>query len=216
MADDQLLQLVVLLKRQYVLTEHLIKKGQAQLHDFENAVSENVQSVEHVLDVLNFAFALIDNLVKYQKIARSIPTLNQKSSEFRALIYSLGELTEIRNQHQHINRHALNKFTGPLLGAVSWVVDSANYIASFNDIGRERSVPSMVFDIEEKSFTLKFCYVFGEKYHDLQKAVEGMRNFNTYLDTTVVVSAEGAKFNGNEHYLAMRLNFILPKISMPS
>jgi hypothetical protein len=211
-ADDQLLQFVVLLKRQYLLTEHSIKRGQSQQREFENAVKSDAQTVEHVLDVMNFAFSLIDNLVKYQKIARSIPKLNQKSKEFRTLISSLGEITEIRNQHQHINRHALNKFTGPLLGSVSWVNDGANFIASFNDVGRQRSVPGMVFDIEKNSFTHNFCYVFGEVYHDLQKAIDGMRSFNVYLDKTVIVSAGGVPFSGDEHFLAMRAQFILPEI----
>jgi hypothetical protein len=207
--DDQLIQSVVLLKRQSLLTEHLIIRGRAVMEEFQDAVTQQKQSVEHVLDVLNFAFSLIDNLVKYQKIARSIPRLNQKSPEYRVLISSLGELTEIRNQHQHINRSILNNFTGPLLGTVSWAVGNANYTASFNDIGRERSVPGMAFDTQENRFVLEFCYVFGEKYHDLQKAINGMRNFNSYLDQTVVVSIDGALFKAEENYLAMCAKFIL-------
>ncbi len=200
--DDQLIQCVVLLKRQSLLTEHLVKKGQAVMQEFQDAIAGQKQSVEHVLDVLNFAFALIDSLVKYQKIARSVPRLSQKSPEYRSLISSLGELTEIRNQHQHINRYLLNNFTGPLIGTVSWVVDAVNYSASFNDIGRERSVPGMVFDIKENRFVLEFCYIFGDKYHDLQKAITGMRDFHTYIDSTMIVAVDGIVFNGNEHYLA--------------
>jgi hypothetical protein len=208
--DDQLIQTVVLLKRQFLLTEHLLKRGRKALEDFQDAVSAQRQSVEHVLDVLNFAFALIDNLVRYQKIARSIPRINQKSPEFRALISSLGELTDIRNQHQHINRNIMNNFSGPLLGTVSWTDANANYFASFNDVGRQRSVPGMVFDTQENRFVLQFCYIFGDKYHDLQRAIEGMQSFNAYLDKRVVISLDGARFSADEHYMAGCATFILP------
>ena len=197
-----MVQSVVLLKRQALLTEHLVKRGSSVLQDFQNAIAANVQTIEHVLDVMNYAFALVDSLVKYQKIARSVPRLNQKSQECRALIFSIGELTEIRNQHQHINRSVLNNFTGPLLGAVSWVSDNVTYTASFNDIGRDRSVPGIIFDTVENRYLHKFCYIFGEKYHDLEKAINGLRNFEAYIAKTFSVSIGEVPFRADQHYLA--------------
>lgn len=66
--DAKLGQAVVLLSRQYLLTDHLIETRGQVLREFERAIEEKRQALDHVLDVYNYVFALIDHLVRYEKI----------------------------------------------------------------------------------------------------------------------------------------------------
>ncbi len=88
--DKRLVQAVVLLNRQYLLTDHLIDTQRPLLQGFEHAIDEGQQTLNHVLDVYNYVFGLIDHLVRYQKIAMSLPRLNQTSAEHRALNLAMG------------------------------------------------------------------------------------------------------------------------------
>jgi hypothetical protein len=205
--DERLLQSVVLLKRQYLLTRHLIESRSGALREFEIAVTAGQQQVNHVIEVYNFAFALIDHLVRYQKIAHSIPKLNQKNNNFRSLNAAMGELKEVRNQHQHLSNHIINNFTGPLLGSVSWASEQNNFIAAFQDIGRQRSFPGIAFDTHLGKFTHEFCYVYGEKYYDLKKAITGLHEFNEYIDSNVFVEADGKPFKPEDLFVALRMQF---------
>lgn len=66
--DSRLIQTVILLDRQYALLEHLIGTKNHVLKDFELAVEKGEQTLEHVLDVYNYVFALIDHLERYRKL----------------------------------------------------------------------------------------------------------------------------------------------------
>lgn len=106
--DAKLAQGVVLLNRQYLLMEHLIETRGRVLREFEHAIEEKRQTLDHVLDVYNYVFALIDHLVRYEKIAFVLPRLNQKTAEYRALGDAMGQIKDIRNQLQHINNDIEN------------------------------------------------------------------------------------------------------------
>jgi hypothetical protein len=210
--DSLLIQSVVLLDRQYLLTQHLIDTQGIALQEFEDAISSGQQNISHVLDVYNYAFALIDHLVRYQKIAFSIPRLSQKTPEYRALNDSMAELKDMRNQHQHINNDIENSYTGPLLGSVSWVSGSKQYTAGFHDIGRERSMPGMILDTRTGTFVREFCYVYNEKYHDLKKAILGMHTFNQYINALVKITIDGKPYDPKDHFVAFCVEF---KITIP-
>ena len=205
-----LLQSVTLLRRQKLLTEYLINSSGSSLERFQTALTEQKLSTGHVLDVLNYAFGLIDNLVRFQKIAGKIPQLSQKSAECKALASGMGNLKKIRNQHQHIIEHLLNEFSGPLLGALSWVAGTKNYLASFQDIGRERSIPTMIFDTHEKRFTQEFCYVYGEKYYDLKKAIDAMHQFSNFIESSVQIQLNGQKINPDDMIIAICVELKFP------
>lgn len=83
--DNKLIQAVVLLDRQFLLTDYLIESKKITLKEFEQALAEKRQSISQVLSVYNYIFALIDNLVRYQKIASVIPRLSQKKKNFKIL-----------------------------------------------------------------------------------------------------------------------------------
>lgn|GEM_PF-2905191 len=210
--DSLLLQAAVLLDRQYVLIERLISTQNQALQDFENALLRKEQALNHVLDVYNYVFALTDHLVRYQKIAYSIPKLNQKSKEYRALNESMGDLKEVRNQIQHVNNDIENDYTGPLLGSVCWVSGSRQYVAAFHDLGRERSVPSIVLDTHTGKFIQEFCFVYNDKYYDLNKAIEGIRTFNQYIASIVKIQVGGKDYDNKDHFAAFCLEFQLTKL----
>ena len=209
--DELLLQSTILLHRQALLTENLIKSGGQICIEFQHAVAENRQSVENVLNVLNYAFGLIDNLVRFQKIAGSIPRLNQKSPEYRLFSNGMGKLKDARNNHQHINNELINSFSGPLLGSVSWTDGSKCYTACLHDIGRERSMPGLIYDTIERKFTSEFCYIFGEKYHDLQKAIVSMRDYINYIERIVQIRLNKSPIIISDHYLVISVEFDLSK-----
>jgi hypothetical protein len=200
--EELLLQSTILLKRQGLLTENVVMNGEMTLQNFENAVHKQSQNLDHVLDVLNYAFGLIDNLVRFQKIAGSIPKINQKSAEYRSFTAGMGNLKDVRNNHQHVNNDIVKNFTGPLLGSVSWSSTNRSYTACLHDIGRERTLPGLIFDTQEKKFTSRFCYIFGESYHNLDKAITSMREFTEFINSIVKIEISGLPFSVRDHFMA--------------
>lgn len=201
--DSNLIHAVILLERQFLLIEHVVQNQGGALEHFEHAIAEGQQGLEHVLAVYNYVFALIDHLVRYQKIAHSLPRLSKKDPAYRALDDAMGKLKDIRNQLQHINNDIENEFSGPLLGAVCWASEQKHFFATFHDLGRERSSPGLVFDTSTGSFTQKFCCVYNGEYHDLGHAIEGVRNFNQFVSSTVNISVDGEPYDPKNHYAAM-------------
>jgi len=198
---------VVLLDRQYLLTCHLIKTRASVLTEFEQAINAKEQSLKHVLDAFNYVFALIDNLVRYQKIASSLPILSQKRAECRALDSAMGALKDVRNQLQHINNDIDNEYSGPLLGAVCWVSDTSQFIASFHDVSRPRSTPGIVFDTQKGQYVHEFVYVYNEVYHDLGKAIAGMHAFQSFVKQSFKVQMDGKPYDPNNHFVAACVSF---------
>lgn len=211
--ESLLLQTVVLLNRQYLLTERLIEVESPLLKTLEVAVEEKEEkNLNHVLDVYNYIFALIDHLVRYRKIAFVLPYVSQKSQEFRSLDAAIGQLKDIRDQFQHINNDIENSFTGPLLGAVCWVSNDKQFLVSFHDIGRSRSSPGIVLDTYTGKYLHEFCYIYNEKYYDLRKAIDGVRVFNRYISSLVNIQIDGKDYNPNEHFVVMGMSFQIPPV----
>lgn len=208
--DATLAQAVVLLNRQYLLTSHLIETSGHVLLDFEQAIDEQRPSLSYVLDVYNYVFALVDHLIRYEKIAFSLPRLNQKSAEYRALSLAMGTLRDIRNQFQHINNDIENNYTGPLLGAVCWISGQRQLIASFPDIGRSRTFPGIVFDFQTGQYFQSFCYIYNETYYDLGRAIEGMQIFDHFVSSKVRIEVDGKLYETKDHFIALRTEFRHP------
>ena len=207
--DQRLAQTVVLLQRQFLLTEHAIQAGTASLMEFEGAIGSGYQSIRNVFSVFNYAFSLVDHLVRYRKIASVLPRINQKGAEFRAVESALQPLTQVRNQFQHINNLIENQNSGPLLGSVCWHSSTSQFVASFNDIGRQRSVPLVWLDTLTGKFGLHFCYIYNESYYDLDKAIKGMRDFQQFINGYCAVQIDGKEFVQEEHFTAMKIDFKL-------
>jgi hypothetical protein len=205
--DARLIQAVVLLSRQYLLTEHLIETRSGVLREFESAIDEKRQGLGHVLDVYNYAFALIDHLVRYEKVAFALPRFNQRSDEYRALDTAMGTLKDIRNQLQHINNQIENDNTGPLLGAICWISGQRQFIASFHDIGRSRTSPGIILDTQTGRYLQEFCYVYNDAYHDLGRAIEGMRTFNAFVNSQVRIELAGKPYDPKDHFVAICIEF---------
>lgn len=199
---------VVLLDRQYLLTCHLIQTRASVLTEFEQAIKASEQSLKHVLEVFNYVFALIDNLVRYQKIAAALPLLSQKRAECRALDSAMGALKDVRNQLQHINNDIENDYSGPLLGAVCWVSDTLQFIASFLDVSRPRSTPGIILDTQKGQYVHEFVYVYNEIYHDLGKAISGMHAFQTFVRQSFSVQTDGKPYDPNSHFVAACVSFV--------
>ncbi len=75
-------------------------------------------------------------------------------------------------------------------------------MASFQDIGRERTSPGLAFNPYTGTHAQGFCYVYNEIYHDLGKAIEGMRAFDEYVNATVHVQIDGKPYDANKHFIA--------------
>ncbi len=203
--DTKLIQVAILLDRQHLLIERLIKNSNFVLHEFEKAEKT---TLDHVLDVYNYVFALIDHLVRYQKIASTLPRFSKKSAEYRSFNTSMGELKDIRNQFQHINNDVENNYTGPLLGAVCWISSNTEFLASLNDVGRSRSFPSMSFDTQTGTYSHEFCYTYNDKYHDLGGAIKGARTFNQFVKSKVRIEIDGKPYNSKNHFMALRMSMV--------
>jgi hypothetical protein len=205
--DHRLVQTVVLLERQHLITEHLVETiGGPAIQRMEDALAEGKQGLNHVLDIFNYVFSLIDHLVRFQKIAASLPKFSQKSAEFRALHSKMGDLKNVRNQLQHINNDIQNDYTGPLLGAISWANKSTQFMTTFWDVGRERRFSGTTFKAMEDSFGIGLRYIYNEKDHNLDLALEGAREFNAFILRSVKIETDGKPYNVEEHFVALRVS----------
>lgn len=206
--DERLLQTTVLLKRQFLLTDHLYTK-RSPLTALEKAVGSGDQNVDHVLDVMNYTFALIDHIVRFNKIAFSIPKLSHKSPEFRSLKNDTDAFKTVRNIHQHINNDIMKIGEGPLLGSVVWASGQWSYIAALHDVGRQRSSPGMIFDTQENKYTMEFCYVYGEVYYDLGKAIQSIRRLHSHVDAQIKIQVDGKDFDAKDQFACLGIKFDL-------
>lgn len=82
--DKRLVHAFVLLGRQYLVNEHIVKLRKPRvLSLFEKAVNNKKTSINDVIRVYDLAFSIVDNIVRYQKIASILPRFSQKSEEFK-------------------------------------------------------------------------------------------------------------------------------------
>jgi hypothetical protein len=206
--DSKLAQAAVLLDRQYLMLTRIHERGKPALTTAETAIDAKSTTIEHVLDVYNYVFALIDNLARYQKIAGALPRFNQKEPEFRALAASLGNIKGARNQLQHINNDIENDYSGPLLGGICWINGDRQFLVALHDIGRKRSSPGIVFDNWNNRYLNEFCFTYGDTYYDLAKAMAGVRAFNSYLASAVRIEIDGKPYVADQHFSAISVAFL--------
>ena len=205
--EAKLIHGAVLLERQYLLLNRLISTNSCALTKFEAAIDSSSQDINNVLDVYCYVFALIDHIARYRKIALSIPKLNQKSAEFRALDSAIGNIKDIRDQLQHINNEILNENSGPLLGAVCWASGGRQFLATFNDVGLARSSLGLILNTETGKYLRDFCYVYNEDYYDLGDAIKGVEDFNNYTQLVIKIEIDGKPYNSEDHFMALRIDF---------
>lgn len=211
--DKRLIHAFVLLGRQFLLTEYVVRKRRPRvLASFETAINKGKkQNFQHVLRVYELAFSIVDNIVRYEKVASILPRFNQKSAEFKLFSSRLKGMKELRNLLQHINSDIDTEFESPILGGLTWVSKGVNYIAAFNDIGEKRSIPGLVYDAKENRFTKEFCYVHNGKYYDLSTAIHGYRDYQKYVEKRCQVDLDGSKYKIDDHFIAVAIAFISHK-----
>jgi hypothetical protein len=201
--NARLAQAAVLLDRQYRILERVYESALGTLEHLQGAMDSGSPTLDAVLDVYAQVLSLIDNFARYQKTALSVPCLNQKSPEHRALASAMGTIVDARNQLQHLNNDIENDNYGPLLGGVAWVNNKRNYVVSLNDVGRKRSVPGIAFDTKEHRFVSDFCFTYGNTLFDLAKAMKGVREFNQYVASIVHVEIDGKPYVAEQHFMAV-------------
>ena len=180
--DKRLIHAFVLLGRQFLVTEYVARKRKPRvLASFEAAVKDKRQSIRDVLRVYELTFSIVDNIVRYEKIASKLPRFNQKSDEFKLFSSRLNGMKELRNLLQHINSDIDKEFESPILGGVTWVSKDVNYLAAFNDLGEKRSIPCLTYNTTENRFTKDFCFVHNGKYYDLSMAIHGYRDYQNLV-----------------------------------
>jgi hypothetical protein len=206
-ANSRLVHAVILLDRQHRLIERLVDRLGPVLGELERKIGTPAASLELVLDAYNYALTLVDSLARYQKIAFSLPRFNYKDPACRALDLALGKIKEARNQLQHINNDIENDNSGPLLGGVGWVSNQIEYLALLNDVGRQRSSPGIAFDTWTDTYTMNFCFTYGDDSYDLGRALQGVRTFNDYVLSRVRIEINGKPYRAEENYMAVRSSF---------
>lgn len=209
--DSRLAHAFVLLGRQFHVTEYVVRRRKPRvLSAFERAVSRSAQDLQDVLRVYELTFALVDNLVRYEKIASMLPRFNQKSEEYRLFSSRLAGMKELRNLLQHIQGDLDTEFESPILGGVTWAKGNVNYLAAFNDVGAQRSLPGLVYDTHKRRFAKDFCYVHNGTYYDFSSAINGYREYQRFVEQKCKVEIDGKRYNIKEHVIALRMAFSFP------
>src|SRR4051812_28610904 len=117
--EKRLVHAFVLLGRQFLITEYIVRHRKPKvLAAFERSVSHGKQSIQDVLKVYELAFSLVDNFVRYEKIASMLPRFSQKSDEYKLFSSRLSGMKELRNLLQHIQGDIDTEFESPILGGV--------------------------------------------------------------------------------------------------
>jgi hypothetical protein len=102
--DKRLIHAFVLLGRQYLITEYVVKGRKPKvLASFGRSLNNKKQGIQDVLRVYELAFSIVDNIVRYEKIAGILPRFSQKSDKYRLFSSKLNGMKELRNLLQHIN-----------------------------------------------------------------------------------------------------------------
>ena len=202
--DKKFIHSFVLLERQFLITEYLVKKRKPRvLSEFEKSLKLEKQSVQDVLRVYELVFSIIDNVVRYEKIASTLPKFNQKNEDYKRFSKNLEGMKELRNLLQHINGEIENDFKSPILGGVAWVKNNTNYMAAFNDLGEGKSLPSLVYDTHKDEFTQDFCYVHDGKYYDLSKAIKGYQDYQKYVKNRSLIKVDAKSYDVSDHFVAL-------------
>ena len=211
--DKRLIHAYVLLGRQFLITEYIVRKRKPRvLASFEKAIKLNKCSLQDVLRVYELVFSIVDNIVRYEKIASILPRFSQKSDKFRLFASRLKGMKELRNLLQHINEDIDTEFESPILGGITWVKNDVNYIAAFHDLGEreKRSIPGLVYDNQERKFTKEFCYIHNGKYYDLLMAINGYRDYQKYVEDICHVNVNGEEYRVNKHFVALAVEIRSP------
>lgn len=197
--DSRLIQTFVLLHRQYDLAMRVIAVQGRIVEEIEESLSAETQRYEQALDLQNYVFALVDHLVRFQKIALSLPRFNYRSPEYTAFVAAMGDLKEIRNQFQHINNDAENSFQGPLLGAICWGRGDRQFVVTMHDIGRERSSSLVAYDRKEGGFPEHLRFIYNDRDHDLVAACNAMTALWDWIAKRVFLKVDGKDFAPIDH-----------------
>jgi hypothetical protein len=190
-----MVQVAIALIRQYQLLSNLSQKRGDVLSCFEASMPTQENGFQGVFDIYNYAFALLDAVVRYHKMAHSLPGVSKKEVLYRRLDKAIDHFKGARNQIQHLDNDVVNEFSGPLMGAVTWPNDVTNYSAVLNDVGRERKIGLLAFDTVEGKFVNGFCYVYNDKYYDLDAAVSAINTFHADLMSRMVLKVGETDFD---------------------
>ena len=207
--DKRLVHAFVLLGRQFLITEHVVRKRKPNvLSAFERSINNGKQNIQDVLRVYELAFSIVDNIVRYKKIASMLPRFSQKSEEYQRFAERLSGMTELRNLLQHIQGDIDTEFESPILGGVTWVKGKFNYMAAFHDVGVKKTLPGLVYDTRNGKFTKDFCYVHNGVYYDLSRAIAGYRGYQRYVEAKCNVQIDGKPYKIDEHYVALKMGIL--------
>lgn len=202
--NTRLIRSLVLLDRQYLITEQVSKyRVQRVLRSFEKSADNKSSSLKDIVRVYEMVFSLVDNIVRYEKIACVLPRMSQRTDEFKLFSNRLSGLKDLRNLLQHINGDIDTEFESPILGGVSWARGNANYIAAFVDM-ESKSLPGLPYDLQELKYAKQFCFVHNDKYYDLGNAIIGYRDYHAYVKKNFRLEVDGKPYLIEKHILAFK------------
>lgn len=172
---------------------------------------EKVSKFNEVLGVFNLVLSFVDTATRINKIAHVIPRMNQNSKEYRAFNSSLGNLTDLRDRFQHINREVSNQGKDHIMGSISWFSGKSMYMLDFPDLSRSRtgtSIPFVVTDQFSVNARHGFSFVFNEEIFDLDRIYSACVELAAFIDSKVTLFDENkVKIELNEKYSSIRYDF---------
>lgn len=205
--QEHIAQVAIALIRQHQLLSNIAEKRDSVLGRFESSIPKRDDGFQAVFDVYNYVFALLDSVVRYHKMAHTLPGISKKNLPYRRLDDAVDHFKDARNQIQHLNNDVINDFSGPLMGAITWPNGVKNYNALLNDVGRVRSTRTLTFDTKTASFAHGLCYVYNEKHYDLDAAVSVIHEFHSNLISKMVIRAGEADFDPLSNIAAFEVSY---------
>ncbi len=175
-------------KKCILILDHLYRKIEDGL-----AAAEDGTRVEQdsgvVIELYIVFLSLVDYLHRFHEIVSAMPLLRKDSPELKRLAQCFVRVEEIRNYLQHMREDLMGngplKF--PILGGISWIRGTKNYMLLPDQPTQMYDVPGIAFDRLEKRYVCRYQLSIGG--HDLQldTAYEEAKRFWRWLEGISVI-----------------------------
>lgn len=148
-----------------------------------------------VTEIYISALGLIDYFHRFHEIVSAMTLIRKDQAELKGLARALAPVKECRNYLQHM-RGDLNKnqtINYPILGGITWIHDSRNYILFSNQPTQNYSLPSIVYDTVENKYLCKYQLVVGGHQIPIDTVYTEIKVFWKWLEELVIIEPSHIK-----------------------
>ncbi len=175
-------------KKCLLILDHLYRKieeGSAVAEDGTRVEQDSGIVIELYISVLSF----VDYLHRFHEIVSAMPLLRKDAPELKRLSQFFVRVEEIRNYLQHMRGDLManGPLKFPILGGISWIRGTKNYMLLSNQPIQTYDAPGIAFDRLEKRYVCRYQLCIGGHELQLDTAFEEAKKFWKWLEGISVI-----------------------------